>query len=174
MAKDLHYRLLCMSGGCSEVWGVHSCEGGIFSVEATYGSDDAINTRDDLLNSRLIIMWGGNPTDTVMFTNTVWYLIQAKEAGTKIVCVDPKGLPILPLSRRPVGTNQARHGCRDVNSYGLCHNKENLQDQRFLDTYTVGFEKFKDYVMGGRRQTKDPGVGGGHYRGISVYYRGHS
>ena len=65
--------------------------GGIFSVEATYGSDDAINTRDDLLNSRLIIMWGGNPTDTVMFTNTVWYLIQAKEAGTgKIVCVDPR------------------------------------------------------------------------------------
>ena len=26
--------------------------------------------------------------------------------------------------------------------------KENLQDQKFLDTYTIGFDKFRDYVMG--------------------------
>ena len=25
---------------------------------------------------------------------------------------------------------------------------ENLQDQAFLDKYTVGFDKFKDYVLG--------------------------
>lgn len=148
VGKDLHHRLLCMSGGCSEVWGVHSCEGGIFSATATYGTNDTLNTRDDLLNSRLIILWGCNPTDTVLFTNTVWYLIQAKEAGTRIVCVDPKftnttallaaqWIPIRPSTDVAMLIAMA---CLII--------KEDLQDQSFLDTYTVGFDRFKDYVMG--------------------------
>jgi len=143
-----HLRLLSMAGGCSEVWGLHSFEGAVFEQVATFGTIATNNTRDDLLNSRLIIMWGWNPTDTVMMTNTAWYLKQASEAGIKIVSVDPKytntaalcanqWIPIRPCTDAAMLVAMA---------YVII--KENLHDQKFLDTYTVGFDKFKDYITG--------------------------
>jgi len=85
-----HYRALNMIGGCSEVWGTFSFDGGLFAELATYGTVDTGNTRDDFLNSRLIIMWGWNPSVTIQNTNTAWYLAQAKEAGVRIISIDPR------------------------------------------------------------------------------------
>jgi anaerobic dimethyl sulfoxide reductase subunit A len=143
-----HLRLLNMFGGFSDFWGVHSFEGALFSAIATFGTVATRSTRDNLLYSRMIILWGCNPADTVLLTNTILYLTQAKEAGTKIVCVDPKytntaatyASQWIPL--RP-GTDAAM-----LIAMAYVILKENLQDQRFIDTYTIGFEKFKEYVMG--------------------------
>ncbi len=106
------------------------------------------NDFDDLLNSRLIIMWGWNPAVTISECNTRWYLIQAKESGAKIVSVDPRHtdsaatfanqwIPIIP------GTDTAM-----LIAMAYVILKENLHDQSFLDTYTVGFNQFRDYVLG--------------------------
>ena len=141
-------RLLSMAGGYSQTWGTISFEGGIFAELATYGTSVARNTRDDLLNSRLIIMWGWNPVSTVMDSPTCWYLIQAKESGIRMISVDPKytdttaifahqWIPIRP------GTDAAM-----LIAMAYVMIKENLQDQKFLDTYTIGFDQFKDYVLG--------------------------
>ncbi|MFC2019640.1 molybdopterin-dependent oxidoreductase [Chloroflexota bacterium] len=144
----LHHRLLCLAGGCSEVWGVPSFEGAIFAQMATFGSLATSSTRDDLLNSRLIIMWGLNPSDTVLLTNTVWYLLQAKEGGTRIISVDPRYTNSTALlasqwiAIRP-GTDAAM-----LIAMAYVIIKENLQDRKFLDTYTIGFDRFKDYVTG--------------------------
>lgn len=144
----VHSRLLNMFGGASEVWGLHSFEGAVFSQIATYGTVATNSTRDDLLNSRLIIMWGWNPTDTQMMTNTSWYLTQAKEKGIRIVSVDPKytnttaGIASEWIPIRP-GTDAAM---LIAMAYVLI--QENLHDRKFIDTYTVGFDKFKDYVTG--------------------------
>jgi anaerobic dimethyl sulfoxide reductase subunit A len=148
--RPAHIRLLCMAGGCSEVWGIHSFEGALFASQATFGTLDTGNTRDDLFNSRLIILWGWNPSDTVQGTNTTWYLVQAREAGIKIISVDPRytntaavcasqWIPIRP------GTDAAM-----LIAMAYVMVKENLQDQNFLDMYTIGFDKFKDYVMGAK------------------------
>ena len=148
-SKTPHLRMLNMTGGCSEVWGLHSFEGACFAEMAHFGTVRAAsNTRDDLLNSRLIILWGANPAETVYLTSTDWYLTQAREAGIKIVSVDPRytrtatlcasqWIPIKP------GTDAAM-------LMAMAHViiSEDLQDQKFLDTYTIGFDKFKDYVMG--------------------------
>ncbi|UCG54370.1 MAG: molybdopterin-dependent oxidoreductase [Dehalococcoidia bacterium] len=143
-----HFRILCMVGGCSEVWGIPSYEGAVFEQIATFGTASTTSSRDDLLNSRLIIMWGWNPADTVMLTNTMWYLVQAREAGINIVSVDPRytntaavcanqWIPIRP------GTDTAM---LIAMSYVIIN--QDLQDQEFLDTYTVGFDKYREYVMG--------------------------
>ncbi|MFC2022200.1 molybdopterin-dependent oxidoreductase [Chloroflexota bacterium] len=143
-----HIRLLRMMGGCSEVWGIHSYEGAVFGQIATFGTVGTGNTRDDLLNSRLIILWGWNPTDTVLFTNTAWYLVQAKEAGARIISIDPRYTNTTALCAsqwipiRP-GTDAA---LLIAMTYVII--KEKLYDQEFLDTYTIGFDKFKDYVVG--------------------------
>ena len=141
-------RLLSMAGGFTTWWGATSFHGGMFASVFKYGTISCSNTRDNLLNSRLIIMWGWNPAVTITGTNTAWYLAQAKEQGTRIIAVDPwfsesaatfadEWIPIRP------GADAAM-----LIAMAYVMIEEDLQDQQFLDTYTVGFDKFREYVLG--------------------------
>jgi anaerobic dimethyl sulfoxide reductase subunit A len=141
-------RLLNMFGGFTSHWGSASCEGARFACNVTYGTIQTGHTRDDLLNSRLIIMWGYNPAATIQSNNTNLYLAKAKEAGAKIISVDPmftdsaaalasQWIPIRP------GTDTAM-----LIAMAYVIIKEGLQDKEFLDTYTIGFDQFKEYVIG--------------------------
>jgi anaerobic dimethyl sulfoxide reductase subunit A len=143
----LFNRLLWMMGGTTTKWGTHSNEGGRFAALSTYGTISTRSTYDDLPNSRLIIMWGWNPATTVT-GHACRYLRQAKEKGKRIVSVDPRytdtaatfadqWIPIIPGADAALLIAMAYVIIRD-----------NLQDQAFLDKYTFGFEKFKDYVEG--------------------------
>jgi anaerobic dimethyl sulfoxide reductase subunit A len=142
------YRLLNTFGGYVRRWGNPSVGAGDFALQAMYGTQVTGNTQDDHINSRLIILWGDNPAITIQNANTSFYLAQAREAGARIICIDPRftesastfadqWIPIRP------GTDVAM---MIAMAYVII--KENLQDQKFLDKYTTGFDKFKDYVMG--------------------------
>lgn len=142
-------KLLCQFGGYTAPWGTISNEAQNFSAGVTYGSAYGTDSMpEDYLNSRLIVMWAWNPATSVQGTNTAWYVARAKEAGARIISVDPRytdstatfadrWIPIRP------GTDAAA-------LIAMAHVmiSENLQDQHFLDTYTVGFDKFLDYVLG--------------------------
>jgi len=141
-------RLLGMAGGYTSTWGTISFHGGVFASYYAYGTVYASNSRDDLLNSKMIIMWGWNPAVTITGTNTAWYLAQAREQGAKIIAVDPfytdsasvfarEWIPIRP------GTDAAM-----LIALAYVMIKENLQDQVFLDAFTIGFDKYKAYVLG--------------------------
>jgi len=156
VAGDLHLvhgvdnmaSVLALAGGYTGMWGSHSFHGGIYSQMVTYGTVNTSNNRDDLPNSRFIIMWGWNPASTITGVNTNWYLAQAKESGASIVAVDPKctdsaatfadqWIPIRP------GTDGAM-----LLAMAFVIVRDNLQDQRFIDTCTVGFDRFKEYITG--------------------------
>jgi len=141
-------KVLSLIGGFSTKWGGNSFEQGTFAELATFGTLYDRNSRDDLLNSRLIIVWACDPASTTHDTNTTWYLAQARDKGIGIVCVDPRytdtaatfaqqWIPIIP------GTDAAM-----MVAMAYVMIKENLQQQQFLDTYTVGFDRFRDYAMG--------------------------
>jgi anaerobic dimethyl sulfoxide reductase subunit A len=142
-------RLLCQFGGYTAPWGAISNEGQNFSTGVTYGRGYGTTSMpEDYLNSRLIIMWAWDPATTVQGTNTAWYVARAKEAGARIISVDPRytdstaifadqWIPIRP------GTDTAV-----IIAMAYVMIIENLQDQRFLDTYTVGFDEFRKYVLG--------------------------
>ena len=145
--KTVH-RLLCMDGGCSMMWGYASNEGATYASMATYGTPVGASTQDDLPNSQLIILWGWNPAVTIQGANTHLYLTKAREAGARVVSVDPyytesaatcaqQWIPIRP------GTDTAMLVAM---AYAII--EQDLQDQHFLDTYTVGFDAFKAYVLG--------------------------
>lgn len=85
------HRLLCQFGGYTAPWGTISNEAQNFAAGTTYGTAyGAGQIPEDYLNSRLIIMWGWNPATTMLGTTVPTYLVLAKEAGTRIVCVDPR------------------------------------------------------------------------------------
>jgi anaerobic dimethyl sulfoxide reductase subunit A len=122
--------------------------GGNVASLLTYGTLHASNNRDDLLNSKLIIMWGWDPATTVTGTNTICYLFQAKERGATFISVDPRytdsaailapqWIPIRPSTDAAMAIALA---------YVMI--SEKIYDRKFIDTYTIGFDKFKDYVLG--------------------------
>jgi anaerobic dimethyl sulfoxide reductase subunit A len=140
--------LLARFGGFSGTWGMHSAEGAWFASQVTYGALASGNTRDDFINSRLILLWGWNPAVTVSYGMTAWHLIRAREAGAKIVSIDPrytntaavldaKWIPIRP------GTDTAM-----LVAMAYVIVTEKLYDRSFLDRYTTGFDRFKSYVTG--------------------------
>jgi len=140
--------LLNITGGCTVKWGSPSAEGSRFASLATYGTLETAHTRDDLLNSAVIVMWGWNPAVSLHGTNTRLYLARAKARGAKIIAVDPyysdsaaafadEWIPIRP------GTDTAL-----LVSLAYIMVQENLLNQDFLDRYTVGYERFEAYVSG--------------------------
>jgi len=144
----LSKRFLNMAGGQTKCWGGCSYQGAFFSNLATYGTLYSGHYRKDLLNSMMIILWGCDPARTIFGTETRYFLGQAKQKGTRIVCIDPrytdsaaalasKWIPIRP------GTDAAM-----LVAMAYVILQKGLQDQHFLDTYTTGFEKFRDYVLG--------------------------
>lgn len=147
-SNELYTNLLTRSGGFTATWGWKSAGQATFAAYTTYGTGFVSNSKVDLLNSRLIIMWGWNPTSTIIDTNSTLYMAKAREAGIRIVSVDPRHtdstaafaqqwIPIRP------GTDAAM-----LIAMAYVMIEENLQDQKFLDIYTTGFEQFKDYVTG--------------------------
>ena len=142
------FRLLTMFGGFTPCWGSCSFWGSLFSSETTYGTLTAGHTSDDLPNARLIIMWGWNPAEGIQRTNTAYYLSLAREKGVQIVSVDPRftdSAAVFAGQWIPI-----RPGTDTAMLVAMAHVMltEELHDQEFLDTYTVGFEKFRDYVLG--------------------------
>ena len=140
--------LLQAFGGFTRTWASPSYEGALFASMATYGTIRTGNSREDLLNSRFIVLWGWNPANTIWDPETSLVLAKAREKGIRIAAVDPRytdtaatfadqWIPIRP------GTDAAM-------LIAMAHVilSENLQDQAFIDRHTVGFERYRDYVLG--------------------------
>lgn len=146
------HSLLCSFGGYTAPWGYISCEAYAFSEGVTFGKSSKLryanHTPEEYLESRLIIMWGWNPATTEMGSNMSLSLARAKEKGARIIAVDPRytdsaavfseqWIPIRP------GTDAA---VMLAMVYVII--TEELHDYDFIDRYTSGFDKFKDYVVG--------------------------
>jgi anaerobic dimethyl sulfoxide reductase subunit A len=118
------------------------------------------STYQTLLHSKLILLNGFNPAETIFETNSNYYLGRAREAGAKVVVIDPRltetaatfadeWLPLKPTTDAALFIAMAHVMIA-----------ENLFDQRFLDKYCIGFDEehmpagvppglsFKSYVLG--------------------------
>ncbi|MFX0006722.1 MAG: molybdopterin-dependent oxidoreductase [Candidatus Hermodarchaeota archaeon] len=143
-----HALMLHQIGGYTRMWGAPSYEGALFASMATYGTIMTGNAREDLLNSKLIILWGWNPANTIWDPGTSLWLVKAREKGIKIITVDPiftdsaailadEWIPIRP------GTDTAMLLAM---TYVII--TENLHDKNFINKITVGFDIYKKYVLG--------------------------
>lgn len=141
-------RFFSLFGGCTTTWGITSYEAALFSSLATFGTAYTGSTKDNFLDSRLIILWGFDPFVTRFGPDTVHYLKEAKRAGARIICVDPR----LNRTGKALGAQwiAVRPGTDAAVMIAMAHVMitENLYDRRFIGAYTEGFEKFEAYVLG--------------------------
>jgi len=146
----LSKRFLNIFGSRVGYWDTYSLEGSLFASKYMFGINHFwdSNEADDLLNSRLIILWGFNPCHSVFGTNTSYYLMLAKEKGIRFYSIDPehntsaaayraKWIPIKP------GTDSAM---AIAMAYVMI--EKEIYDKKFIEKFTHGFDKYKDYVMG--------------------------
>lgn len=141
-------RFFALFGGCTTWWGNSSREAATFSSMATFGTIATGNTPDSFLHSRLIILWGWNPVVTRFGPETAHYLSRAKQAGVKIVAVDPRRtVSVRALAEQWI---PIRPGTDAAMLIAMAHViiSEGLHDRRFIDRLTLGFEQFSDYVLG--------------------------
>jgi anaerobic dimethyl sulfoxide reductase subunit A len=141
-------RFFSFFGGCTTVWGSTSAEGALFSSLMTFGTPYTQNSRDNLLHSNLIFLWGWNPLETRFGAETLHFLMEAKKRGTRFIGVDPRlnptakllgaeWVPILPATDTALLLAMAQVLI-----------EEDLYDHHFIETCTYGFEAFRDYVTG--------------------------
>ena len=153
-------RLLGLYGGYLDSYGTYSSACTNVATPYTYGTVSTGSSREDWVNSKLIILMGFNPAATIHGTNTSYYLKKAKAAGAKIICIDPlysdtaialadQWIPIRPTTDSAL---------LDAMAYVMI--TENLHDQQFLDQYCLGFDEehmppgipagnsYKSYILG--------------------------
>ncbi|MFO8076874.1 MAG: DMSO/selenate family reductase complex A subunit [Egibacteraceae bacterium] len=153
-------RLMNLFGGQLNSYNNYSWAAAQWATPYSLGTQLSGSSRDDWVNSKLILAWGFNPAEMIFGTNTQYYLKEAQRAGAKVIVIDPRmtmtasaiadeWVPIRP------GTDNA---LMDAMAYVMI--SEDLHDQDFLDTYTVGFDEdhmpddippgnsYRSYVMG--------------------------
>lgn len=152
-------RSLSAYGGYTAIWGTSSMGAFPWVCKTMQESWGGVQDRMSLRKSKLIVLWGANPSWSSGGNPTSHYL-QAKKAGAKIICVDPFYNPsISTLADEFIPVRPSTDAALLIGmAYHMITN--NLHDQSFLDRYTVGFdrdhmpegadpkENFKDYVLG--------------------------
>ncbi|MFP4624858.1 MAG: molybdopterin-dependent oxidoreductase, partial [Gemmatimonadota bacterium] len=162
-------RLLNLYGGCLGIWNSYSWAAINVATPTVYGTVQSGNQRQDWLNARTILMWGWNPAEMRDGTNSEWFIKEARHAGARVVCIDPRlsmsaaaladeWVPIRP------GTDAAM-----MSAMAYVIITEGLHDAEFVRTHCQGFdrdrmpagyegaESWSDYVLGTRDgQPKTP------------------
>lgn len=139
--EDLARRLLYLDGGCLGYYNSYSSACASYITPYIYGTADSGNSDFDILNTKLLILWGHNPVETIFSSEMNGYLMELKSRGIKIVVIDPRcsqtaaaladqWIPLYPSTDSALADGMA---------YVIW--SEGLQDQHFMDTYCLGFDE---------------------------------
>lgn len=159
--KSLIQRLLALDGGYLGYYNSYSTACSTYTTPYTYGTALSGNSPDSLLDSKVILLLGHNPTDT-RFGKTAAYLKLARDAGAQIIVVDPRqSATAVAVADEWVGIRPTTDSAL-LDAMAFVIITENRYDRHFIDTHCLGFdaahmppgaegeESYFDYILGER------------------------
>ncbi len=157
-ARVLLHRFLNVTGGFVGVTGDYSTGASQVIMPYVVGSIEVYEQQTSweniLANSKYVVIWGADPLATLRISWTIneqkglEYFEKLKESKIKVICIDPirtqtaKFLNAELIQPRP-NTDVAM--MLGMASHLISKKKVNY---KFLEDYTTGFDKFKDYLDG--------------------------
>ncbi|MFA4860709.1 formate dehydrogenase subunit alpha [Methanoregula sp.] len=120
------------------------CHGpSVAGLSLSFGSGAATNPFEDVLNSKLIVLWGSNAVEAHPLAGR--RIMQAKKAGIPIIVVDPRYSATARLADQWIQFNPSTHiALANSMMYWIIH--DDLQDKAFIADRTKGFDDLKKTV----------------------------
>jgi anaerobic selenocysteine-containing dehydrogenase len=110
------------------------------AITATYGAKVGMNV-EFFAESKLVLIWGSNPiASTVHFWN---YAQQAKRAGAKLVCIDPRRSETADKCHQHIAILPGTDGALAL---ALMHEliRLDLLDHDYIERHVDGFDKLRE------------------------------
>ena len=139
--RSLAKRLLALDGGFLDYYNSYSSACIAQATELVYGTANSGNSPETWLDSKLILLWGHNPSETKFDSVSMHYLRKARKKGIPIIVIDPrKSDTVLDLDAEWVPIRPATDpALQDAMAWVIW--SEHIQDQDFLDRCCLGFDK---------------------------------
>ncbi|MBI4655047.1 MAG: molybdopterin-dependent oxidoreductase [Nitrospirae bacterium] len=142
--KMLNRRFFNLIGGVSTIAG-SICDGAsIFAQTCDFGLQ-TLHDLEDMLNSKVIILWGKNPAATQR--HFIPFLKMAKKKGAVLIAIDPIQTQSTSICHhyycpRPGSDIFLAIGIGKI----LLEN--DMINKDFIDSYTIGFKEYRDILDG--------------------------
>jgi anaerobic selenocysteine-containing dehydrogenase len=117
---------------------------GIFASISTTGVD-MHRIYSDFDNTDLVVIWGANPpTDSP--PDKVQKILDAKKRGARVIVIDHMRSDIAKKADQWVGVRSGTDGALALSMMNVIIN-EGIYDKEFVQNWTSGFEKLREYVQ---------------------------
>lgn len=158
--RTLLQRFLNMGGGFTGAYGDYSTGAAQIIMPHVMGTLEVYEQQTSwpliLEHSKVVVIWSANPIDTlrIAWSSTddqgIEFFKKLKESGKKIICIDPIRSSTIDFFGKSAEHIVLRPNTDVAMMLGIIHTmlKSGKYDKDFIETYTEGFDIFKDYVMG--------------------------
>jgi anaerobic selenocysteine-containing dehydrogenase len=97
----------------------------------------------DVLNSKLVILWGRNPKHTSIHLQSL--LVRARKKGTRVIVIDPVKTATARAFDAHIPIAPSTDGALALSMANVLI-QENLVDSAFVRDHVKGFERFKAHI----------------------------
>lgn len=159
-AGTLLHRYLTMGGGFVGGLGDYSAGAAQVIMPHVMGTLETYEQQTSwpliMQHSKVVVIWGANPMDTLRIAWTsndgvgLEYFTKLKNSGKKIIIIDPIRSNTVEFYGKKAEWLSPKPNTDVALMLGIIHTmlSTGKYDKEFVETYTEGFDKFADYVMG--------------------------
>ncbi|KDR95701.1 Anaerobic selenocysteine-containing dehydrogenase [Peptoclostridium litorale DSM 5388] len=131
-------------GGTTKSKGSTCWGAGIQAQKCDFG-DVKSHSLDDIVNSNLVVLWGRNPHSTSVHLMAA--VQNAMKSGAKVVTIDPIRSETAKRSDIHIQAQPSSDLALAL-SMTIFVLKNGLEDRKFIQNHSVGFENYRDYLFG--------------------------
>lgn len=158
-SRTLLHRFMNLTGGFVGSLGDYSTGASQVIMPHVVGSIEVYEQQTNyelvLENTKLLVIWGANPIDTLKIAWTVSdeqgldYMQKIKDSNIKVICIDPYASTTVKFFDKAQHIRPRPNTDTAIMLAMMTYLYENnLYDKEFIENYTVGFEKFLPYLLG--------------------------